>query len=159
MMQQTYIDIMIQSLNKKLLVLDRISEVNALQKEILENTKASVEDFDQTVEEKAELIEQMQLLDTGFEKLYERVQEELQMHKEDYVSAIQTMQNCIRHITDKSMEIQVQEARNKDLMVRKFTFVKNTAKNMRTNSKAASQYYKNMMKLNYVTPQFMDNRK
>lgn len=158
-MQETYVDIMIQSLNKKLQVLDKIAELNLKQKEILENTKAPVEEFEKTVEEKAKLIEQMQQLDSGFEKLYTRVQEELQAQKEDYAEAIQTMQSCIRRITDKSMEIQAQEARNKELMVRKFAFVKETAKNVRTNSKVASQYYKNMMKLNYVDPQFMDNKK
>ncbi len=158
-MQETYVDIMIQSLNKKLQVLDKIAELNLKQKEILENTKAPVEEFEKTVEEKAKHIEQMQQLDSGFEKLYTRVQEELQAHKEDYAEAIQTMQICIRRITDKSMEIQAQEARNKELMVRKFAFVKETAKNVRTNSKVASQYYKNMMKLNYVDPQFMDNKK
>lgn len=158
-MQETYVDIMIQSLNKKLQVLDKIAELNLKQKEILENTKAPVEEFEKTVEEKAKLIEQMQQLDSGFEKLYTRVQEELQANKEDYAEAIQTMQSYIRRITDKSMEIQAQEARNKELMVRKFAFVKETAKNVRTNSKVASQYYKNMMKLNYVDPQFMDNKK
>lgn len=158
-MQETYVEIMIQSLNKKLSVLDKIIEVNATQKEILEDTKATIDEFDKTVEEKAKLIEQMQQLDSGFEKLFARVQEELNLHKEDYAKEIKTMQSCIRQITDKSMEIQAQEARNKDLMVRKFTFVKDTAKSMRTNSKIASQYYKNMMNLNYIDPQFMDNKK
>lgn len=158
-MKQTYIDIMIQSLNKKLLVLDRISEVNVIQRGILENTKAPVEDFDKTVEEKASLIEQMQQLDSGFEKLFERVQEELQSDKKAYAESIQKMQECIRRITDKSMEIQVQETRNKELMVRKFAYVKNAAKTMRTNSRVANNYYKNMMNLHYVDPQFMDNKK
>ena len=57
------------------------------------------------------------------------------------------------------MEIQAQEARNKELMIRKFAYVKEKAKSARTNSKIANQYYKNMMKLNYVDPQFMDNKK
>lgn len=157
-MQETYIEIMIQSLNKKLQVLDAIIEQNNKQKEVLEDVKAPVETFDQTVEEKSRLIEQMQQLDSGFEKLFERVQEELAGHKEDHAEAIRTMQSCIRRITDKSMEIQAQEARNKDLMVRKFAYVKETAKSVRTNSKIANQYYKNMMKLNYVSPQFMDNK-
>ena len=82
-MQETYVDIMIQSLNKKLSVLDKIIEVNISQKEILENTKAPIEEFDKTVEEKAKLIEQMQQLDSGFEKLYERVQEALKSQKEE----------------------------------------------------------------------------
>jgi len=158
-MQETYVDIMIQSLNKKIQVLDRIIELNLIQKETLEDPKAEIEEFDKTVEEKSQLIEQMQQLDSGFEKLYARVQEELQANKEAYVQQIQTMQSCIRRITDKSMEIQAQEARNRDLMVRKFAYVKETAKNVRTNSKIASQYYKNMMNLNYVDPQFMDNKK
>ena len=129
------------------------------QKGILENTKASVDDFDKTVQEKAQLIEQMQQLDSGFEKIFERMQEELQKNKDAYTESIQKMQDFIRRITDKSMEIQVQEACNKELMVRKFAYVKNTAKNMRSNSKIASRYYKNMMNLHYVDPQFMDNKK
>ena len=158
-MQETYIEIMIQSLSKKLQVLDAIIEQNTKQKEILENPKSTVEEFDATVDTKSALIEQMQQLDSGFEKLFERVKEELANKKENYTDSIATMQSCIRGITDKSMEIQAQEARNRDLMVRKFAFVKETAKNVRTNSKVANQYYKNMMKLNYVAPQFMDNKK
>ena len=158
-MQETYVDIMIQSLEKKIQILDRIIELNVAQKQALEDPRAEIEQFDKTVEEKAQLIEQMQQLDSGFEKLYARVQEELQTNREAYVQQIKTMQSDIRRITDKSMEIQAQEARNRDLMVRKFAYVKEKAKNVRTNSKAASQYYKNMMKLNFVDPQFMDNKK
>lgn len=158
-MKQTYIDIMIQSMDRKLQVLDQIIEVNLRQKGILEDKKALIEDFDKCVEEKATLIEQMQQLDSGFEKLYERVADELKDNKENHADEIRTLQSRIRSITDKSMEIQAQEARNKDLMIRKFTYVKETTKSLRTNSKVASQYYNNMMKLNYVDPQFMDNKK
>ena len=158
-MQETYIDIMIQSLNKKLQVLDAIIEQNIKQKEVLENQKSTIEEFDATVEAKTALIEQMQQLDSGFEKLFDRVKEELAENKGTHAESIKIMQSCIRGITDKSMEIQAQEARNRDLMVRKFAFVRETAKNVRTNSKVASQYYKNMMKLNYVDSQFMDNKK
>lgn len=158
-MKQTYIDIMIQSLERKIQVLNQIIEVNLRQESILEDKKADVEEFDKSVEEKASLIEQMQQLDSGFEKLYARVEEELKGNKEGYAESIKKMQSLIRKITDKSMEIQAQEARNKDLLVRKITYVKDTAKNLRTNSKVVSQYYQNMMKLNYVDPQFMDNKK
>ena len=158
-MEQTYIDIMIQSLNRKIQVLDHIIEVNLRQGNILEDKKASVDDFDKCVEEKAFLIEQMQQLDSGFEKLYARVEEELKTNKEKHVDSIKQMQSLIRKVTDKSVEIQVQEARNKELMIRKFTYVKDASRGLRTNSKAASQYYRNMMQLNYIDPQFMDNKK
>ena len=158
-MEQTYIDIMIQSLNKKIKVLDEIMELNMLQKSQLENDKTPIEEFDTTVEQKSKCIEQLDLLDSGFDKLYGRVAVELKAHKSDYTEQIKAMQNCIRQITDKSMEIQAQEARNKELMTRKFAFVKESARNVRTSSKVATQYYKNMMQLNYVAPQFMDNKK
>ena len=158
-MQNTYIDIMIQSLEKKIQVLEKIKKQNLLQKEILEDEKSEADAFDKTVEEKAALIEQMTQLDSGFDKLFERVKEELNTNKEAHAEKIKTMQALIRQVTDLSMEIQAQEARNKDLMTRKFVYVRETAKAVRTNTKAASQYYQNMMQLNYVDPQFMDNKK
>lgn len=158
-MEETYVGIMIQSLRKKLKVLEEIRRVNMRQQEILEDDKAPIEDFDQTVEEKAKLLEQMEQLDSGFEKLFERVKEELQGNKDAYKDKIRTMQSAIRKITDLSMELQAQEARNRDLMVRKFASVRQKAKEVRTSSKVASQYYKNMMQLNVVDPQFMDNKK
>ena len=158
-MESTYVDIMIQSLKKKIRVLEEIRRINIRQKELLESDKSDADEFDQTVEEKAKLIEQMTQLDSGFDKLFERVKDELNQHKADYADRIKTMQNCIRQITDLSMELQAQESRNKDLMTRKFVSVRERAKVVRTNSKAANQYYKNMMNLHYVDPQFMDNKK
>lgn len=158
-MESTYVDIMIQSLRKKIRVLEEIRKINIRQKELLENDKSDADEFDQTVEDKAKLIEQMTQLDSGFDKLFERVKDELNQHKSEYADRIKTMQNCIRQITDLSMELQAQESRNKDLMTRKFVSIRERAKVVRTNSKAANQYYKNMMNLHYVDPQFMDNKK
>lgn len=158
-MQNTYVDIMIQSLQKKVKVLEEIKRVNLVQKELLEDEKSEADDFDKTVEDKAALIEQILQLDSGFDKLFERVQEELNANKAAYANEIKTMQSLIRQITDYSMEIQAQEARNKDLMTNKFVYVREKAKTVRTNTKAVSQYYQNMMQLNYVDPQFLDNKK
>ena len=157
-MEQTYVDIMIQSLNKKIQVLDKIIELNVVQKQQLESLETRVEEFDKIVEDKARLIEQLEQLDSGFDKLYERVRLEILNNKDAYASKILTMQKCISKITDKSVEIQSQEARNKELMIHKFAYVKEKAKSVRTNKKAVNQYYKNMMQLNYVEPQFLDNK-
>ena len=158
-MQNTYVDIMIQSLNKKIQVLNEIKRLNVLQCELLEDERADADEFDKTVEDKAKLIEQLEQLDSGFDKLFERVKVELQEKKDAYKDKIKAMQDCIRKITDLSMELQAQEAKNKDLMTRKFVSVRQKAKIVRTNTKVASQYYQNMMQLNYVDPQFMDNKK
>lgn len=158
-MQNTYVDIMIQSLKKKLTVLDEIKKLNILQQNLLEDEKAEADAFDKTVEDKSALIEQLEQLDSGFDKLFERVRAELAEHTEDYKDKIAKMQDCIRRITDLSMELQRQEARNRDLMTRKFVSVRQKAKIVRTNTKAANQYYQNMMQINTVDPQFMDRKK
>ena len=120
MADNQYITIMLQSLQKKEKVLNSIIQINKRQKDELENPSLDPDDFDKTVEEKSKLIEQLELLDNGFEKLYEKVREELQTNKELYKDEILKMQGCIRTLTDRSMEIQAQEARNKQLMEQKF---------------------------------------
>lgn len=158
-MESTYVNIMIQSLHKKVKVLEEIKSLNQLQKALLEDEKASVDEFDKTVEDKSACIKQLEQLDDGFETLFAKVKEVLNEDKDAYADRIRTMQDLIRQITDLSMELQAQESRNKDLMTRKFVSVKERAKVVRTNTKVANQYYKNMMNLHYVDPQFMDNKK
>lgn len=159
MADNQYITIMLQSLQKKEKVLNSIIQINKRQKEELENLSLDPDDFDKTVEEKSKLIEQLELLDNGFEKLYEKVREELQANKELYKDEILQMQGSIRALTEKSMEIQAQEARNKQLMEQKFTSVKKQVKEIRSSQKVVNQYYKNMMKKGYVEPHFLDNKK
>lgn len=158
-MQETYIQIMLQSLEKKSKVLDQIIQLNEQQKTVLESADSPVEDFDETVEKKSALIEQLEQLDSGFEKLYDRVREELQTNKDAYRDQIRKMQEYIRVVTDKSVQIQTQEARNKDLMTSKFTRVKKQARQVRANSKATSSYYQSMSRTSVIDPQFMDDKK
>ena len=158
-MSEAYIEIMLQSLRKKIQVLDEIIRLNQVQKEVLENEVSDPEDFDRTLESKSDCIDQLTQLDSGFEKLFERVKTEINLNKEQYKEQIRELQGMIRAITDKSMEIQTQETRNKDLMTLRFSRVKQQAKQVRANSKIANDYYKNMAKINYVEPQFMDNKK
>lgn len=139
-------------------VLDRIIELDIKQKNQLEDPQLTPDDFDEVVEAKSRLIDQLNNLDSGFEKLFERTKEELNGHKEDYKEQIRTMQEHIRSITDKS-KIQSQEARNKDLMTLKFASIKKQAREVRVGTQAASRYYKSMSGTGYMEPQFMDNKK
>lgn len=157
-MSENYVDIMLQSLKKKEQVLKAIIDENLKQREILEDVNGDAEAFDATVDAKAALIEQLEQLDSGFEKLFARMKEELEGNKEKYADQIREIQRYIRSVTDKSVEIQAQEARNKDLMTSKFAGIKKQAKTLRRSSAVASEYYRTMARLNYVDPQFMDGK-
>ena len=86
------------------------------------------------------------------------MKEELEGNKESHKEEIRIMQQHIKSITDKSVQIQSQEARNKDLMTAKFTSVKKQAREVRKGQNVVNKYYKNMTNTNYVAPQFMDNK-
>ena len=157
-MSDTYVQILLQSLTKKEQVLKEIIRLDEQQKAQLEDEMCLVEDFDETVEAKAKCIEQLEQLDSGFQEVYDRVSEEFKDNREAYADDIRKMKEKIRSLTDLSVEIQAQEACNKELMTKKFSDVKKKTRGFRTNGRAVNEYYKNMMKLNNVDPQFMDNK-
>lgn len=157
-MSDTYVNIMLQSLSKKEEVLSKIIDLDNKQRAALENPELTPGEFDEIVEQKSVLAEQLEQLDSGFQKLFDRMKEELNENKEKYSEQIRRMQQHIRTITDMSMEIQTQEARNKDLMMKKFADVRQQARSVRTGTQVANKYYQNMGKVNYVDPQFMDTR-
>lgn len=143
-MAETYIAIMLQSLEKKEKVLEEIVRLNDEQKNTLSDQTRSVDDFDKTVEGKSACIEQMNQLDSGFEKLYAQVAEELDQNREAHADEIRKMQECIRRVTDLSVKIQAQEVRNKELMREKFATVHRQATEVRKNSRAITGYYNSM---------------
>ena len=115
-MEKLYIHILVESLEKKIRILDGIISANQEQREGLEDPNLDPDDFDKTVEKKAEYIDQLDQLDKGFEELFARVREELNTNRSKYKTEIETMQGLIRSITDKSLMIERQEVQNKELM-------------------------------------------
>lgn len=158
-MGNEYLSVMIQSLQKKISVLDEITEKNKEQRQILEQEELDSEAFERNVREKSELVEQINFLDEGFEDLYERIKSVIEAEKQEYKEEILLMKQLITEITEKSVNIQSDEVRNRSLVERKFAQERKKIKSRKTSSTVANQYYKNMSKLNYVDAQFMDKKK
>ena len=100
--------------------------------------------FDQAMEEKDKLIEELSRLDDGFETLYAQVKRELEENRAFYAEPIKGLQNQIRQITELSNSIQAKEARNKKLVEDYFAKKRGELKQGRQRSKAAYDYYKSM---------------
>lgn len=159
-MTDNYIQIMIESLQKKAEKLDEILEKNKEQAELLKEEEFSVELFDRNVEEKAVLIGQLEMLDAGFDRTYEHVKEELvsKEGKEKYKNEIKTMQQLITELTEKSVSIQAQESRNKQMVEAVFKSEREKIKAVKLGSKAAIDYYRSMNHTNFISPQFVDKK-
>lgn len=159
MEKKDYIQIMIQDLQKKVRILEAIEDADERQKVVLETSGVEPEEFDAIVEEKSKYIEQLETLDQGFEAMFARVREVLDQERSTYRDEIATMQELIRTITDKSVNIRVQEQRNKELMTQLFSNIKKQVKEVRMSQKAVNQYYQGVMKKEYIEPQFWDQKK
>ena len=158
-MIENYLDILEESLCKKLTVLDEIVEYNIAQERLLKQDKVSLDDLDENMNQKDILVQKVTELDEGFESLFDRVREQLQADKELYSEQIRRLQVLIAQVTEKSVSVQAQEARNKKLIEDYFTAEKNQLRQGKKASKAAYGYYKSMSNSNAVPPQFVDQKK
>ena len=151
--------ILAESLEKKIQVLTAIQEYNKRQEQVFTGKEVDMSGFDEAVEEKGKLIEQLTLLDEGFEILYAKLAEQLQGNREKYASEIRGLQQQIARITEMSVTIQAQEKRNKQLIEMYFSKSRSGLGEKRRASKAAYDYYKKVSNTSYIPPQFMDSKK
>ena len=153
-----YVDIMIQSLERKVSVLKNIKECNKKQEELLNNEEVDVDIWDKMVDEKSPLIDEINLLDEGFDEVYERIKEDLTNNKEGYKAEIEAMKKLIGEITSLSMAIKAQEARNKSKAELHFGRLRKKGRTIRQSNRAAEVYNTSMKKLNAIDPQFLDRK-
>lgn len=158
MQDKEYIAILIQSLEKKKELLDKIIAKNKEQKYLFEDEGSDPDRLEENMKEKSEFIDQLNELDEGFRQIYDRVKMTLQGNKDSYKEEIRTMQRLITEITEKSATVQAQEQRNRALAEKRFANVKKGIRKARTSNQAASRYYKSMANLNVVDSQFLDEK-
>ena len=158
-MMRSYLQILQDSLIKKLELLNKIEKKSLEQTEMLKNQTVDEELVDFNMDEKLELIEEVLALDEGFESIYGKIRAQLEANKELYKAEIKTLQNMIVKVTEKSASIQAIEARNKTQMDVYFANQKRGLQSKRSAMSVARDYYQNMNKVKHVSPQFMDWKK
>lgn len=156
---ESQLNILSESLDKKLEVLKEIQMYNEEQEKSFTCGQADLDNFDAAVEKKGQLIEKLQRLDVGFETMYARLSEELKGNREKYAEQIKVLKQKVSEVTELSVTVQAQEKRNKKLVEEYFAKEREGIRSNRKTSKAAYDYYKNMNRSNYIPPQFMDSKK
>lgn len=154
-----YIKIMIDSLQKKVIILDKIIAINEHQAEIIIDIKKNMAEYDATLDEKQLLIDELNILDEGFQTLYNRVQEEIVNNADAHKDDIREMQKYITLITEKTVEVQTKEEKNRQIISQQFSLFRQEVKQFKQNKQATSQYYNTMQNTGYITPQFLDKKK
>lgn len=159
MQEKEYLELLIQSLKKKLSILNKIAVLNQDQRAILQDENADPDAFDINARDKEELIKQIVALDVGFDEVYAHIKALMERDHSKYETQLEQMRELIRQIMAKDASIRVDEKRNYVLAQRKFASVKKQVREVRASQKVVNTYYQNMMKQSRYSPQFMDNKK
>lgn len=159
MQEKEYLELLIQSLKKKLLLLNRITVLNQDQREILQNENAKPDALDINVRDKDDLVRQIVALDAGFNEVYAHIKELMERDHNAYEAQLDEMRKLIRAIMAKDASVRADEQRNYKLAQQKFADVKKQVREIKASQKMVNSYYQSMMKQGAYEPQFMDNKK
>ena len=95
---ESQLNILAESLDKKLEVLKEIQAYNEEQEKSFTCGRADLDNFDVAVEKKGQLIEKLQRLDAGFETMYAKLSEELKGNRERYAKQIKVLKQKVSEV-------------------------------------------------------------
>ncbi len=151
--------VLVESLEKKSRILDEIIKENEAQERLFKQEELDREALDSSSDRMGELAEKLELLDEGFESVYDRIREELIENKQAYRVEIKRMQELIAVITEKIVSINAARMRNNIQAEQRFKKSRQQIGSASSQMKASKNYYNHMNSLNYVAPQFYDSKK
>lgn len=154
----TYIKILKDILIKKQNLLDKILDTTVLQEECLAN-EFNLEQFDTLIQTKEDYILQINSVDDGFEKVFERIGEVITKKKHEYQKEILELQSLIKKITETSAMIQTKEKNVKTKVESYMSGKKKEIKNYKVSSRTVGSYYKNMSEQYNNESFFLDKKK
>lgn len=154
-----YFDALEDNLSKKLVIFSNIYNIVQEQSKVLVDEEMDFDYFNKLLDEKEELIGQVDELDKTFETLYMRIKDVVAIDKEKYRVVIVKMQDIIREITSLGVKIKVLEQQNKTKVGVYLQGKKNVIKGFKSNSTMAKKYTQNMTNQHYGQSYFYDKKK
>lgn len=158
-MNQSSIQVLVESLEKKSRLLEDIMRENDTQEDILKQEELDLDALNASTDKIGSLTEALEKLDDGFEAVYDRTREELIDNKAAYRGDIARMQKLIGEITDKVVRINAARMRNKLRADQQFKKSREQIGQASSKMKVSKNYYNSMNNLHYVSPQFYDSKK
>ncbi len=146
--------VLVESLEKKSRILDEIIKENEAQERLFKQEELDLEALDSSSDRMGELAEKLELLDEGFESVYDRIREELIENKQAYRVEIKRMQELIAVITEKIVSINAARMRNNIQAEQRFKKSRQQIGSASSQMKASKNYYNHMNSLNYVDQKF-----
>lgn len=159
MEDREYIQLLVDIMSKKLRILKDIYSKTVSQSELARADEFDRDAFEDTINCKDLLIEELNQSDAGFESIYEKVRSTLIKDKAKYVKEISNLKSIIKECTDLGVEIETLESRNKDKFALEFSKGHKEIKRMKQSQSVAANYYRSMSGTQIVDSAFLDQKK
>ena len=145
-MEQTtlYVSILHQSLERKKEQLNKLLQLTKKQAEIAGEKDFNEDAFEDVINEKDILINNINEIDKGFTSVYDRVRTEVLDNQDVYKKELLAIQELIRECVDLGMEIEATEKRNKALFEQVFARGFKGIKQVKQSKQVANRYYQSM---------------
>jgi len=142
--KRTYIQLLIDSLEEKQNVLDKLMKITRQQQDMIDSDSFNEDDFMQTISLKEEHINKLSELDKGFEMVYDRIRDELNDNHKKYAPEIMSLKELVTRVTEQSVKLQALEQSNKPKLEALLSRKRKHIKNARLSNETVANYYKNM---------------
>lgn len=139
-----YVNMMIDTLHRKESILTTLYKQTQEQERLLKGEELDIDEFNQILEEKGSQIEELNVLDEGFDALFKMVEKEIVSNREAYKEDIQKMQKQITNVSELGVKIQALEHQNSNRLKAFLSEQRKSIKQFNLNNKSAADYYKNM---------------
>lgn len=142
--QETYMQILIDTLKKKLGVLNEIYKITKQQEELLRVSNFDEPEFEKTIEKKEIRIRELERCDQGFETVYSHIREELQRNPQKYSEEGPKLKQLICCCTDLGVAVEALEQQNRLRFEQGILSKRQEIKRFHVKNQAANTYYRHM---------------
>lgn len=141
---QTYVIILRDSLINKKRVLNELIRLTKLQSEIIKNDNPDTSEFDEIMNSKGRQIDMLNMLDDGFQNVYDNIRTEILARPDKYKQQLSEIQVLISEDVELGSTLESLEIKNKELIEAFISKKKHEIKEYKSSRNTAANYYKNM---------------
>lgn len=141
---RVYLKVLIEALEKKREVLDRLKVQTLRQHTLLKSETFDEKGFDDAMSKKDSLLRELAKLDDGFDNVFAHVSGMLSESRYEYREEILRLQELIGQITQVGVELRSLEEQNRSCLQLVLSTGRKKIKDFKVSSKTAAAYYRNM---------------
>lgn len=139
-----YVNMMVDSLSRKKRILEFILKKTREQELLLKDDEMDPDEFHAIIDEKGELIDELNKIDAGFDTLFSYVEKEINENRMAYRTQIEKMQRLIGEVSELGIQIQALEHQNSGHFKVYLANQRKSIREFHVNNRTTTSYYQNM---------------